>query len=66
MLMCSNAKTGGMEDDLNLSSDQYSIIVLVFFISYLVFEVPAVCATLYDSGSYTLWSCVSNDLARSF
>ncbi|KAK7743080.1 hypothetical protein SLS62_010713 [Diatrype stigma] len=37
-----NAKTGGMEDDLNLSSNQYSIIVLVFFISYLVFEVPAI------------------------
>ncbi|EMR66291.1 putative nicotinamide mononucleotide permease protein [Eutypa lata UCREL1] len=37
-----NAKTGGMEDDFNLTSDQYSIIVLVFFISYLVFEVPAI------------------------
>ncbi|KAL4874406.1 major facilitator superfamily domain-containing protein [Aspergillus karnatakaensis] len=36
-----NAKTGGMEDDFNLTSSQYSIIVLVFFISYLVFEVPA-------------------------
>jgi MFS family permease len=37
----SNAKTGGMEDDFNLTSSQYSIIVLVFFISYLIFEVPA-------------------------
>ncbi|KAL3441506.1 major facilitator superfamily domain-containing protein [Aspergillus insuetus] len=36
-----NAKTGGMEDDFNLTSSQYSIIVLVFFISYLIFEVPA-------------------------
>ncbi|KAL4923607.1 major facilitator superfamily domain-containing protein [Aspergillus undulatus] len=36
-----NAKTGGLEDDFNLTSSQYSIIVLVFFISYLVFEVPA-------------------------
>ncbi|KAK5941613.1 hypothetical protein PMZ80_005561 [Knufia obscura] len=36
-----NAKTGGLEDDFNLSSNQYSIIVLVFFISYLVCEVPA-------------------------
>ncbi|KAG9255301.1 nicotinamide mononucleotide permease [Emericellopsis atlantica] len=36
-----NAKTGGMEDDFNLTSNQYSIIVLVFFLSYLVFEVPA-------------------------
>ncbi|KAL5337703.1 major facilitator superfamily domain-containing protein [Aspergillus crustosus] len=36
-----NAKTGGLEEDFNLTSSQYSIIVLVFFISYLVFEVPA-------------------------
>lgn len=36
-----NAKTGGLEEDFNLTSDQYSIIVLVFFISYLVCEVPA-------------------------
>ncbi|KAF4975473.1 hypothetical protein FZEAL_7736 [Fusarium zealandicum] len=36
-----NAKTGGLEDDFGLTSSQYSIIVLVFFISYLVFEVPA-------------------------
>ncbi|KAL3461764.1 major facilitator superfamily domain-containing protein [Aspergillus heterothallicus] len=37
----SNAKTGGMEDDFGITSSQYSIIVLVFFISYLIFEVPA-------------------------
>ncbi|KAJ5761739.1 nicotinamide mononucleotide permease protein [Penicillium nucicola] len=37
----SNAKTGGLEDDFGLTSSQYSIIVLVFFLSYLVFEVPA-------------------------
>ncbi|ODQ70638.1 hypothetical protein LIPSTDRAFT_29381 [Lipomyces starkeyi NRRL Y-11557] len=36
-----NAKTGGMEDDFNLTSEQYSIIVLLFFVSYLVAEVPA-------------------------
>ncbi|KAH7376371.1 putative nicotinamide mononucleotide permease [Plectosphaerella cucumerina] len=36
-----NAKTGGLERDFGLTSSQYSIIVLVFFISYLVFEVPA-------------------------
>ncbi|KAM5385159.1 hypothetical protein ACJZ2D_001120 [Fusarium nematophilum] len=36
-----NAKTGGLEEDFGLTSSQYSIIVLVFFISYLVFEVPA-------------------------
>ncbi|RDW91730.1 MFS transporter-1 [Coleophoma crateriformis] len=36
-----NAKTGGLEEDFNLISSQYSIIVLVFFVSYLVCEVPA-------------------------
>ncbi|KAH8690436.1 nicotinamide mononucleotide permease [Talaromyces proteolyticus] len=37
----SNAKTGGLEDDFGLSSSQYSIIVIMFFVSYLIFEVPA-------------------------
>ncbi|EOO00178.1 putative nicotinamide mononucleotide permease protein [Phaeoacremonium minimum UCRPA7] len=36
-----NAKTGGLQSDFGLTSSQYSIIVLAFFISYLVFEVPA-------------------------
>lgn len=36
-----NAKVGGMEDDLSLSDTQYSVIVLVFFTSYLVCEVPS-------------------------
>jgi hypothetical protein len=36
-----NAKTGGLERDFGLTSSQYSIIVLVFFVSYLCFEVPA-------------------------
>ena len=36
-----NAKVGGMEDDFNLTDTQYSVIVLVFFTSYLVCEVPS-------------------------
>ncbi|KAI1265869.1 putative nicotinamide mononucleotide permease [Xylariaceae sp. FL1019] len=36
-----NAKTGGLEDDFGLTDNQYSIIVLIFFVSYLIFEVPA-------------------------
>ncbi|KAG8163013.1 hypothetical protein KVR01_007491 [Diaporthe batatas] len=36
-----NAKTGGLEDDFKLTSTQYSIIVLVFFTSYIVCEVPS-------------------------
>lgn len=34
-----NAKIGGLEDDFDLTSTQYSLIVLVFFISYLLCEV---------------------------
>ncbi|KAI9040023.1 vitamin H transporter [Aspergillus affinis] len=36
-----NAKISGMEVDLNLSSNQYSIALVVFFIGYVVFEVPS-------------------------
>ncbi|KAF9267217.1 MFS general substrate transporter [Marasmius fiardii PR-910] len=36
-----NAKSGGMEESLNLTSTQYSIVLPVFFISYVIFEVPA-------------------------
>jgi len=36
-----NAKVAGMTEDLNMSSDQYSIALVVFFITYVVFEVPS-------------------------
>lgn len=36
-----NAKTGGLERDFNLTSNQYSIVLLVFFISYVLFEIPS-------------------------
>ncbi|KAK8162496.1 major facilitator superfamily domain-containing protein [Phyllosticta citrichinensis] len=35
-----NAKIAGMKDDLNLTSNQYSICLVVFFVSYVVFEIP--------------------------
>ncbi|THU87407.1 MFS general substrate transporter [Dendrothele bispora CBS 962.96] len=35
-----NAKEGGMEQALHLTSTQYSIILLIFFVSYVIFEVP--------------------------
>ena len=50
-----------MEDDFGMSSSQYSIIVLVFFISYLVFEVPAnmiltrVRPSVFLSGLGVIW-----------
>lgn len=31
----------GMTDDLQMDSNQYSITLVVFFISYVVFEVPS-------------------------
>ncbi|RJE19566.1 Major Facilitator Superfamily [Aspergillus sclerotialis] len=36
-----NAKIAGMSDELNLSSQEYSISLVVFFVSYVVFEVPS-------------------------
>lgn len=36
-----NAKISGMEKDLNLTSGQYSIALVVFFVGYVVFEVPS-------------------------
>ncbi|KAM5341782.1 hypothetical protein ACJ41O_014813 [Fusarium nematophilum] len=36
-----NAKIAGMDKDLNLDSNRYSIVLVVFFIGYVVFEVPS-------------------------
>ncbi|OJD30721.1 vitamin h transporter [Diplodia corticola] len=36
-----NAKIAGMMDDLRLTSDEYSVSLIVFFVSYVVFEVPS-------------------------
>ncbi|EXJ83583.1 hypothetical protein A1O1_07206 [Capronia coronata CBS 617.96] len=36
-----NAKVAGMATDLHLSSSQYSMSLVIFFISYVVFEVPS-------------------------
>ncbi|KAF7588141.1 hypothetical protein BBP40_006141 [Aspergillus hancockii] len=36
-----NAKISGMEEDLNLNSGQYSISLVVFFIGYVILEVPS-------------------------
>ncbi|KAL6247440.1 hypothetical protein RBB50_005786 [Rhinocladiella similis] len=37
-----NAKVGGMEEDLKLSSSDYSLVLSIFFVAYLLFEPPAV------------------------
>ncbi|OQE15234.1 hypothetical protein PENSTE_c029G07134 [Penicillium steckii] len=36
-----NAKISGMETDLNLTSNEYSIALVVYFVGYVVFEVPS-------------------------
>ncbi|EJD00008.1 MFS general substrate transporter [Fomitiporia mediterranea MF3/22] len=64
-----NAKSGGMEEDLNLSSTQYSVILLVFFISYVIFEVPAnmilsrVRPSIYLSAICFFWGVVAACMA---
>ena len=36
-----NAKIAGLQKDLHLSSGQYSISLIVFFVTYVFFEVPS-------------------------
>ncbi|BEI84584.1 hypothetical protein CcaverHIS002_0411880 [Cutaneotrichosporon cavernicola] len=66
-----NAKTGGLEEDFNLTSTQYSVCLLVFFISYVVFEIPSnlilprVRPSLYLSGLCILWGGVSASMAAT-
>lgn len=32
-----------MEQDLNLNSNEYSVALVVYFVGYVVFEVPSKC-----------------------
>ncbi|KAK7041458.1 hypothetical protein VNI00_009324 [Paramarasmius palmivorus] len=64
-----NAKVGGMEEDLQLTSNQYSVILLLFFVSYVLFEVPAnmlltrVRPSIFLSALCFLWGGVAACLA---
>ncbi|ETW78559.1 major facilitator superfamily [Heterobasidion irregulare TC 32-1] len=64
-----NARSGGMERDLHLSSNQYSVILLVFFVSYVVFEVPfnmiltRVRPSPFLSGTCVIWGAVAASMA---
>ncbi|KAI5926451.1 MFS transporter [Camillea tinctor] len=66
-----NAKTGGMEDDFNLTDNQYSIIVLMFFVSYVLVEVPSnmlltrVNPAYYLSGLCVVWGVVAACMAAT-
>ncbi|KAF8063345.1 major facilitator superfamily domain-containing protein [Lyophyllum atratum] len=64
-----NAKIGGMEKSLNLTSTQYSVILLLFFVSYVLFEVPLnmlltrVRPSMYLSILCFLWGAVATCMA---
>ena len=44
-----NARLAGLEKDLNMKGEQYNIALTIFFVSYIVFEVPAKMALKYLS-----------------
>jgi len=60
-----NAKVAGMMEDLNLSSSEYSLALVVFFISYVLFEVPSnlilskTRPSLYIPGIMIIWGIVT-------
>ncbi|KAJ5698769.1 hypothetical protein N7462_000774 [Penicillium macrosclerotiorum] len=60
-----NAKTGGLADDFKLTSNEYSVILLLFFVSYVIFEVPSnmiiarVRPSLYLCGLALLWGLIA-------
>jgi sugar phosphate permease len=66
-----NARTGGLEAEFGLTSDQYSIVLLVFFISYVLFEIPSnliiarVRPSLYLSGLCVAWGIVAGCAAAT-
>lgn len=37
------AAVAGMNDDLNLIGNRYTVIIMVFFVMYIIFEIPSVC-----------------------
>ncbi|CAG8319764.1 unnamed protein product [Penicillium salamii] len=56
-----NAKISGMEVDLNLTSNQYSIALVVFFVGYVVLEVPSKYEL--SSGPRTILGCIEAGFA---
>ncbi|KIV78622.1 hypothetical protein PV11_06256 [Exophiala sideris] len=60
-----NAKVGGMQTDLKLSSSDYSMVLSIFFVSYLIFEPPAVMLlartkpSLFLPSIMIVWGAVS-------
>ncbi|KAL2214295.1 MFS general substrate transporter [Sarocladium strictum] len=44
-----NARLAGLEEDLGMEGDQYNVALTIFFVSYIIFEVPANMALKYLS-----------------
>uniref|UniRef100_A0A093UR42 Putative transporter n=1 Tax=Talaromyces marneffei PM1 TaxID=1077442 RepID=A0A093UR42_TALMA len=40
-LMCGNAKPAGMQDALDLTNSRYAMLITIFFIAYVIVEVPS-------------------------
>jgi len=64
-----NAKTGGMEKDLKLTSTDYSIVLLIFFVGYVIGEIPSnmiltrVRPSLYLPSLMAVWGAISMCMA---
>ncbi|RDW61314.1 hypothetical protein BP5796_11206 [Coleophoma crateriformis] len=64
-----NAKVAGMATDLNLDSNKYSITLVVFFVGYVIFEVPynmilsRIRPSIFLSTIMCLWGCVTIGMA---
>lgn len=59
-----NARLAGLEKDLNMAGDQYNVALTIFFVSYIVFEVPANMALKYLSPR--VWSKYIIETSLSF
>ncbi|THH19142.1 hypothetical protein EW146_g1970 [Bondarzewia mesenterica] len=66
-----NAYSGGMQEDLGVTSNQYSVILLLFFVSYVIFEIPfnmlltRVRPSLFLSGICLVWGGVAASMAAA-
>lgn len=65
-----NAKVAGMTDDLRMDSNDYSVSLVVFFITYVLFEVPSnlILAksrpSIFLATIMTLWGIVTCCMAK--
>jgi len=60
-----NAKVGGMQADLHLSSGDYSLALLIFFVGYLLLEIPSnmilsrTRPSIYLPALMFTWGCIT-------